>query len=110
MTATPIAVTQLSRAGTASVAGTAGDTVNGNSVVNDGKVVLYLNNSGGVSHTLTVTAAVTGADGLTLGTKQIVVPATSTYLTDVWPPAVYGSVLQLTVDNAALTISPYRHS
>jgi hypothetical protein len=103
-------VTQVSRAGTASVAGAAGDAVNGNSVVNDGKVWLELGNTAGVSHTCTIAAAVPGADGLTLGSKVITIPASGSYRTDVWPPAIYGSVLQITVDNAAVTISPYRHS
>lgn len=110
MTATAIPVTQVSRSGTASVAGTAGDTVNGNSVANDGKVWLELGNSGGVSHTCTVTPAALGADGLTLGTKVITIPAGGSYRTDVWPTAIYGTQLQLTVDNVAVTISPYRHS
>ncbi|MGH6657599.1 MAG: hypothetical protein ACRDVE_20630 [Actinocrinis sp.] len=108
--ATNIPVTQLSRAGTASVAGTAGDVANGNAIANDGNMIMLLTNGAGVSHTATVTAAVSGPDGLTLSTKEITVLAGDTYLTDVWPTPVYGSTLHVQVDDASLTISPYRHS
>jgi hypothetical protein len=111
MTATPIAVTQLSRSGTANVAATAGDTVNGNSVTNDGKVFFDLiNTDATASHTLTVAAAVAGPDGLTIGSKVITVVASGAYKTDLWPPSTYGTLLQLTVDSTHMTISPYRHS
>lgn len=111
MAATPIAVTQVSRSGTAAVAGTAADAVNGNSIQNDGKVWLELaNTSGSGSHTLTIAVAEAGPDGNAVSSKVITIPANGSYRTDCWPPSIYGSSLQLTVDNAAVTISAYRHS
>lgn len=110
MPATPIAVTQVSRGGTNSVAGTAADAVNGNSIQNDGKVWLELANTSGVAHTLTVAVAQAGPDGNTVSGHAVPVPANGSVRTDVWPPYVYGTTLQVSVDNAAITISPYRHS
>jgi len=111
VTATPIAVTQVSRAGTAKVAGTAGDAVNGNSVYNDGKVWLeVVNTSGSTPHTCTIAVAQAGPDGNTVSGHVINLAASADFITDVWPVSVYGSQLQITVDNAAVTISPYRHS
>jgi hypothetical protein len=111
MTATAITVNQLSRAGSVQVAATAGDNVNGNSVANDGKVFFLLTNADGANpHTLTVTPAVTGPDGLSIGTKTVTVPASGSYITDTWPTATYGTSLALTVDSAQLKIAPYRHT
>lgn len=111
MVATPIAVTQVSRSGTAAVAGTAADAANGNSIQNDGKVWLEVaNTSGSTAHTLTVTVAQAGPDGNTVSGHQIPLPANAVVRTDVWPPYVYGTSMIVTADNAAVTISPYRHS
>lgn len=110
MVATPIAVTQVSRSGTTSVAGTAGDAANGNSIQNDGKVWLEVANSAGTPHTLTVTVAQAGPDGNTVAGHVVTVPATGNVRTDVWPPSVYGTTMIVTVDNAAVSISPYRHT
>lgn len=111
MTATAIAVTQLSRAGIAQAALVAGDNVNGNSVANDGKVFFLLTNADGANpHTLTVAPAVAGPDGLTLGSKTVTLPASGTWITDTWPTQTYGTSLALTVDSAQLKIAPYRHT
>lgn len=111
MTATAIAVTQLARSGVASVAATAGDTVNGNSVVNDGKMFLHLiNTDGAASHTCTVAVAQAGPDGQAISSKVVTVVASGDYFTDVWPVSVYGTSLAITVDSTHMTISPYRHS
>lgn len=111
MTATAITVNQLSRAGSAQAAATAGDNVNGNSVANDGKVILILTNADGANpHTLTIAPAVVGQDGLTLSSKTITVPASGAWITDVWPTSIYGTSLALTVDSSQLKITPYRHT
>lgn len=111
MAATAIAVTQLSRAGVAQAAATAGDNVNGNSVANDGKTFLVLANADGTNpHTLTIAIAQAGPDGATVNSKTIPVPASGAYMTDVWPVSIYGSSLALTVDSSQLKITPYRHT
>lgn len=111
MVATPIAVTQVSRSGTAVVAGTAADAVNGNAVQNDGKVWLEIvNTSTTIAHSVAVTVAQAGPDGNAVAPHNIPLAANEAVRTDVWPPYVYGTTMQLMADNVAVTISPYRHS
>lgn len=111
MTATPITVNQLSRAGSAQATPSAGDAVNGNSVANDGKTFLVLQNAdGAAAHTLTIAIAQAGPDGATINNKTIVVPLSGNYITDVWPTSIYGSSLALSVDSTQLKIAAYRHT
>lgn len=106
---TPIAVTQMGRSYVAKPAATAGDAVNGNSVVNDGETYLELiNTSGSTPHTCTVAVAQNGPDGNAVSGRLITLPANGATCSGKWPISIYGTTLQLTVDNAAITINPFR--
>lgn len=107
MPRTSIAATQASRSGTVLPAATAGDVVNGNSVQNDGRVVLIVNNTGASSRTITFQTTVS-VDGLTAPVRSETVPAGETQVFGPFPPNDYGTTLGFNVDNAELTVQVLR--
>ncbi|GAB2718197.1 hypothetical protein [Streptomyces bullii] len=107
MPRTNIAATQASRAGTVLPAATAGDVANGNSVANDGRVVLIVNNTGASSRTITFHTA-RSVDGLTAPVRSETVPAGETQVFGPFSPNDYGNPLAFNVDNAELTVQVLR--
>ncbi|WP_217235454.1 hypothetical protein [Streptomyces sp. AC555_RSS877] len=107
MPRTAIAATQASRAGTVLPAATAGDVTNGNSVTNDGRVVLVVKNTGASSRTITFQTART-VDGLTAPVRSESIPAGETQIFGPFSPNDYGDTLGFNVDNAELTVNVIR--
>jgi hypothetical protein len=107
MPRTALAATQASRAGTVLPAATAGDVTNGNSVTNDGRVVLIVKNTGASSRTITFQTART-VDGLTAPTRVETIPAGETQVFGPFSPNDYGDTLAFDVSNAELTINVIR--
>jgi hypothetical protein len=107
MPRTAITATQASRAGTVLPAATAGDAVNGNSIANDGRVVIIIKNTGASSRTITFTTAKT-IDGLTFPVRSETIPAGETQVFGPFPPTDYGTTLAFNVDNAELTVQAVR--
>lgn len=99
-----IPVTQSTRAGTTVPAATAGDTVNGHTVPNNGKLLLLVENTGTtVDRSITFTIA-QKVDGLTAGPRVESIPVGETQIFGPFPPGDYGSSLLVDVDNAEVTI------
>lgn len=109
MPRTAIAVAQASRAGTTLPAATAGDATNGNSVANDGRVILIVKNTNASSTARTITfQTVRSVDGLTNPTRQESISAGETQVFGPFDPNDYGSTLAINVDNAELTVQVIR--
>jgi hypothetical protein len=91
MPRTNLTITDVSRS-TSGVAQPTQDTcdvANGNALAwNDGKIILEVNNSGGVSYTFTVQTPGT-VDGLAVTDLVLTVAAGATRLLGPFPPAVY---------------------
>lgn len=105
MPRTALTAIQATRAGTVLPAATAGDVTNGNSVANDGRVILIVKNTNAASTARTITfATVRSVDGLTNPTRSETIPAGETQVFGPWPPTDYGATLAINVDNAELTI------
>lgn len=107
MPRTSIATTQASRSGTVLPAATAGDVVNGNSVANDGRTVLIVNNTGATSRTITFQTTVS-VDGLTAPVRSETIPAGETQVFGPFSPNDYGNPLGFNVDNAEVTVQAIR--
>lgn len=107
MPRTNIVATQASRSGTVLPAATAGDAVNGNSVANDGRVVLIVRNTGASSRTITFHTA-RSVDGLTAPVRSESVPAGETQVFGPFSPNDYGTMLAFNVDDAELTVQVLR--
>lgn len=104
MARTAIAVTQSVRAGATLPAAAAGDTVNGNTVPNNGRVILLVENTGATTaHDITFAIA-EKVDGLVAGPRVESVAIGETQAFGPFPPADYGSSLLVDVANAELTI------
>lgn len=89
-----------SKAGTAFPAGTAVDVANGNSISNDGRVlVIAANTNASLTRNVTVTPTAT-VDGLAAAARTSPVPAVSSILLGPWDVGNYGSTLQISGDNA----------
>lgn len=105
MARTSLSATQASRAGATLPAATAGDATNGNSVANDGRVILIVKNTNGAATSRTITfSTVKSVDGLTAPTRSETIPAGETQVFGPFSPTDYGTTLALNVDNAELTI------
>lgn len=106
-----IPVTTITRAGVAPPAEITGDTVNHHSVAgNDGNVFLTIRNNGStVTRTATAVFAST-VDGQTTPGKPMPVPLSSTRHYGPFPVALYGTTLNVDVDNAELRLLAYRLS
>lgn len=109
MPRTSITATQASRAGTVLPAATAGDVANGNSIANDGRVVLIVKNTNGASTARTITfTTAKSVDGLTFPVRSETIPAGETQVFGPFPPTDYGTTLAFNVDNVELTVQAVR--
>lgn len=89
-----------SKTGTAFPVGTAVDVANGNSITNDGRViVIAVNTNASLVRNVTVTPTAT-VDGLTAAARTSPVPAVSSILLGPWDVGNYGTTLQISGDNA----------
>ena len=107
MPATDIPVNQVIRTGSGLADPTAanGDNVNGNSFVNDGRVLLRLVASSG---TPTVTVVTPGTiDGLAVADITYTL-STSAIFVGPFPPEIYGSTVTLTSSANTTRITPFR--
>lgn len=105
MPRTSLTAVQASRVGATLPAGTAGDTTNGNSIANDGRVILIVRNTNGASTARTITFQTSrSVDGLTAPARQESIPAGETQVFGPFSPNDYGNVLAFDVSNAELTI------
>lgn len=110
MARTALTATQASRAGTTLPAATAGDATNGNSVQNDGRVILIAKNTNGTSTARTITFQTSRSvvDDLTKPTRQESIAAGETQVFGPFPPTDYGTTLAFDVSNAEITINVVR--
>lgn len=101
-------LTQISRAGVAPVAETAGDAVNGHQASNDGSmfVLLHNTNSGSTARTATIHLA-ESVDGQAVAPRTVAVPAASSRYVGPFPESQYGAAVLVDVDNAELHLSAY---
>lgn len=110
MVATPVPVTEITRAGITPPAATTGDTVNGHSVVNDGYMHLDVSNSAGAPGTLTISYPQT-VDGQAITPKAITIPATTNNVRiGPFPVQVYGTTINFTVSAATVTLRAWHQS
>lgn len=109
MAATPLVVTSVSRDGVDPVAEVAADTVNGNSVANDGRTWVEVSNTDGAAQH-TVTFAIPGTvDSQPIGDRAEVLPASMTGRRfGPFPTSIYGLTLGVTADDAQVTLAAYR--
>lgn len=108
MARTALAVSAFTRTGTVLPLATAGDTVNGHSMVNDGRTGLIVSNVGTtVSRSVTFTIART-VDGQTVAPRVEAVAFGTAQAIGPFPVADYGSTLLFAADNAELTFRAVR--
>lgn len=109
MARTSIAVTDSSKAGVALPAEPSSDTVNGNVVANDGRVLLLLHNTNGASTARTATISLIGTiDGFAPAARTISVAAGTYKVAGPFEVVNYGTALAVTGDNTELKIIPIR--
>ncbi|PWG13902.1 hypothetical protein DF268_08515 [Streptomyces sp. V2] len=109
MPRTALTPVQATRAGTVLPAAVAGDVANGNSVANDGRVVLVVKNTNASSTARTVTFAFTKTvDGQAVTARAETIPAGETQVFGPFPPTDYGTSLAVNADNAELTVQVIR--
>lgn len=108
MARTGLAVHILTRGGVAPTATAPLDATNGNSVPNDGRTWLVLDNADASNaHTLTV-HLLGGRDGQPVTPRTITVAASTTgALYGPWPLDSYGSLLNINADDAQLKATAY---
>lgn len=88
------------RTGVAFPAGALADSTNGNSLSNDGKiVVIAVNSSASVARNVTVTPTAT-VDGLAAAARTTVVPISSSVILGPWDTANYSTTLQISADSS----------
>lgn len=100
MPRTAIAFTEPSRAGTALPAAVAADVTNGNSVVNDGRILIIASNSNVSTVRNAIVTATGTVDGLVPATRTSPIPASSSILLGPWDVGNYSTTLQISGDNA----------
>lgn len=83
----------------------AADNVNGNSVVNDGNLILALINGAG-AQTVVVKSVAVADSTLTPPSLTINLAASQSFLTSRFNPAVWGGVLVFTASAATVTVIP----
>jgi hypothetical protein len=88
-------------------AGTAADTVNGNSCPNSGMTFLRVKNNDTAPHTLTLITPGTVDNSLAVADDPRVIPASTTKWIPRLPVSVYGSTLQMTADSAQLLVTAF---
>jgi hypothetical protein len=100
-------VTNISRSGVADGAEVNGDSVNNHSVANDGRMWIEVRNADASNpHTLTVRFPGV-VDGQSVTPKTYPIAATTKRRIGVFPPADYGSVVQVDVDSSQLKLTAY---
>lgn len=112
MAATPITVNSISR-GTASATTTAGDTVNGNSFVNDGRTDLwYRKTSAGTGSFTVVSTQTIGTEALAVADLAVAVAATQDWTPlGYFDPTVYGTTVTITsVSVATIEFKAWKHA
>lgn len=101
MARTPLTnIISPSKTGTAFPAGTAADVTNGNSIVNDGRVLVIATNSHATLVRNAIVTPTATVDGLTATTRTSPIPALSSILLGPWEVSNYSNVLQISGDNA----------
>lgn len=109
MPRTNINATSPSKTGTTLPAATAVDVANGNSVINDGRVVVIATNSNVSTPRNVVVTPTATVDGLTAAARTTPLPASSSMLLGPWEVSNYGEVLQISGDNATdVKLQPIR--
>lgn len=103
MAATPVPVQTVTTAGIVRGTEVDGDTVNGHSVVNDGRTVLLARNSGASPYTVTVSFART-VQGQAVTAKTYTVAAGTEQWIKMFPTDDVGSTATFTVNNAAIKL------
>lgn len=109
MTAIPITVNQVTAAGTAGSAGVAADTVNGNTVANNGlSTWIEVTNSDASVHHITIQPTRQVA-GYSVVPTPINIPANTTVPIKFGPfsAADYSSQLEVTADSALIHLAAY---
>lgn len=108
MSATPIALVTVTRAGVVNTTPLACDAANGNVLVNNpGGVLLEFKNTDASSHTVNFTQVGTD-DGVTKPMKPCVIPANATWKFAPWPVTIYGTSLTFQADSALVQYSAYQ--
>lgn len=75
--------------------------VDGHSVLNTGKVLLYVKNGAAAAINVTVQTPGTADDGLAIADKIVSIPATGERVLGPYPPPIYGD--DMLVDFSAIT-------
>lgn len=99
MPRTNINATSPSKTGTTMPSPTAADVANGNSIINDGRLIVIATNSGASPRSVTVTPTAT-VDGLAAAARTTALPASTSVLLGPWEVSNYGTALQISGDNA----------
>lgn len=102
-----VPLTQVTRAGVANASEVTGDTTNGHSFNNDGRVWLEARNSAGTATRNVTLHLATTVDGQTVADRTIPVPINSTKKVGPFPTDTYGATVTFDVDNAELRLATY---
>lgn len=103
-----VPVTQITRSGVAPATEVSGDATNNHSVANDGSVWLEVRNSGSTVPRTVSARFVNTVDGVTTPAKTWSVATSATKRIGPFPVRLYGSSLQIDVDNAELKLTAYK--
>lgn len=109
MARTAITYADVSKAGVALPAETAADVANGNSMPNDGNVILIVRNANGASTARVLSLSLIGTvDGFTPAPRTYSIAAGASRVIGPFEPAFYGTSLLLNGDNSELKITGLR--
>jgi hypothetical protein len=109
MARTDLTVNDITRAGIVDPTPVAADVANGNSVGNDGRIVLRVKNTNGSATTRTLTVALNvSVDGQAVTARSYPVAAGVTRWIGPFDTSNYGTSIALNGDNAELQITPFR--
>ena len=100
MPRTPIAYTDPAKTGTTLPTATAADVVNGNSVINDGRILCIAKNSSGSTIRNVIVTPTNTVDGLVPAAHTTPIPVSSSLLLGPWEIANYSTTLQISGDSA----------
>lgn len=109
MARTAIAYADVSKTGVALPTETAADVANGNSMPNDGRVILIVRNANGASTARVLSLGFTGTvDGYVPAARTYSVAAGTSKVIGPFETSKYGTSLALNGDNAELKITGLR--
>ena len=110
MARTALTVSQIARAGVQKPStGTAADTANGNSFVNDGRTILFAKNTNGASTSRTVTVTPTATvDGLSATGRTKTMAAGEEWIFGPFPLGIYSGVVAVDGSHAEVTFQVFR--